>query len=394
MRSRWCGLPMLCAFSVVFHLLVSPVHALDYPPIPDCSARADPDTIEVEGCVDWGAPEIVTLGLSPSAEVFAQVSVGICSADCCEEGCAFGDECDAYLGGAFDVRIRDQVGNELNKWITSAHDSPSANTLWDRRSPGACGNPEDVWIHLIPTASHKGWYHVLAEIIPRPGWNEAGTSHFDAPRLEGVSEWCGSLNGITAGNACTERAIWSVDLAAGDSLLVSSWFQGGGLGVAFNLQLRDSSDTNVHTFLIGSAGTGGSEYQRLYVHSGATATYYVTLRRSVWDLWQYSIAFDVRATATFAPDPVRSAVPFTLAVRPNPGRADRAVEFSVPEAGRARLRVVDVAGRDVDVLLEGSVAAGTRTLSWTPPTDLAGGIYFLELETSAGTRREKIVHLR
>ena len=68
---------------------------------------------------------------------------------------------------------------------------------------------------------------------------------------------------------------------------------------------------------------------------------------------------------------------------PNPARGAVRLRFEAPEAGPVRLTVVDVRGREVAVLADGSAAAGLHRVRW----DAAGrapGIYAARLTTSAG----------
>jgi hypothetical protein len=83
---------------------------------------------------------------------------------------------------------------------------------------------------------------------------------------------------------------------------------------------------------------------------------------------------------------------------PNPFNPETAFRFALPEAGRARLDVYDLAGRHVRTLVAGLVAAGWRTATWDGRSDagerVASGVYFCRLE--AGTRElsRKVVVLK
>jgi flagellar hook assembly protein FlgD len=74
------------------------------------------------------------------------------------------------------------------------------------------------------------------------------------------------------------------------------------------------------------------------------------------------------------------------------------VHFTMPLAGRARLRVVDAAGRTVAVLHDGRAEAGTTRISWDGRKAdgqwLPAGLYFLHLETHGGAMTQRLVLTR
>ena len=67
-----------------------------------------------------------------------------------------------------------------------------------------------------------------------------------------------------------------------------------------------------------------------------------------------------------------------LTVAPNPSRGSARVSFVLPEPGIARVRVVDVLGREVAVLADGERAAGRHTVAL--PARLAAGVYVVTVE--------------
>jgi len=102
-------------------------------------------------------------------------------------------------------------------------------------------------------------------------------------------------------------------------------------------------------------------------------------------------------TGTAAP---ASPLPATVlaAPQPNPFNPATQIRFTLAEAGRARLSVCDLAGRRCRELLDADLAAGEQKLRWDGRDDagavLASGVYFLELETAAGSFSQKAVLLR
>jgi hypothetical protein len=84
--------------------------------------------------------------------------------------------------------------------------------------------------------------------------------------------------------------------------------------------------------------------------------------------------------------------------RPNPFRAGTELRFAVATNGRASLRIFDVGGRLVRVLLDRPVSAGEHRISWDGKDERGApappGVYFARLEAPGLTRTVKGVHLR
>jgi hypothetical protein len=80
--------------------------------------------------------------------------------------------------------------------------------------------------------------------------------------------------------------------------------------------------------------------------------------------------------------------------QPNPFRARAVVPFDVPEAGgRVRLAVYDVLGREVAVLVDAEVEAGTHEAA-LEGARLASGVYVVVLEGAGGRLNRKLTLLR
>jgi hypothetical protein len=65
---------------------------------------------------------------------------------------------------------------------------------------------------------------------------------------------------------------------------------------------------------------------------------------------------------------------------PNPFNPRTTIQFALPNAGRTRVTVFDVAGHHVKTLLDEDLAAQTHQVVWTGDDDsgrgVAAGIYF------------------
>lgn len=99
----------------------------------------------------------------------------------------------------------------------------------------------------------------------------------------------------------------------------------------------------------------------------------------------------------FAPVAATAEIEYARAaftrIAPNPSSGPVEVEFVLPRAGEASLRVLDLQGRVVATLAEGSRAAGRHRLSWSGAGGrgpLASGVYFVELRSEGGVRTRRI----
>jgi len=84
--------------------------------------------------------------------------------------------------------------------------------------------------------------------------------------------------------------------------------------------------------------------------------------------------------------------------RPNPADGELSIGFTLPRAGVARLRVLDVAGRLVATLVNGSLPAGPHTARWDGTTvagaAAAPGVYLYELRSGGERITRRLVLTR
>lgn len=91
------------------------------------------------------------------------------------------------------------------------------------------------------------------------------------------------------------------------------------------------------------------------------------------------------------PEIVRESA--SLAAFPNPITADTRLRVSLPEAQHVRIALFDARGREVALLAEENVPAGTSVLG-LPSVQLGSGIYFIKMETPTGVVTTAVAHLR
>ncbi len=105
----------------------------------------------------------------------------------------------------------------------------------------------------------------------------------------------------------------------------------------------------------------------------------------------------LKPLATPEPEP-KPGVPLALAAGPNPFVRETTVQWSVPRAGPARLRVLDVTGRVVRTLADGETEAGVQRADWDGRDDagapVGAGVYFVTLEHGGSLRAQKVVRTR
>lgn len=100
-----------------------------------------------------------------------------------------------------------------------------------------------------------------------------------------------------------------------------------------------------------------------------------------------AVEIEVRAVAAEDP-PADGLREVTLASpAPNPSRGPVVIRWGLPAAGRARLKVVDLLGREIATLVSDDAAeAGWRQTGWSP--NLAAGVYVVRLDVETGGRTE------
>ena len=84
---------------------------------------------------------------------------------------------------------------------------------------------------------------------------------------------------------------------------------------------------------------------------------------------------------------------FTLSTFPNPFNATTTIAYDLPRAGHISLRVFDVLGREVAVVSDGFVEAGSHRAMFEGSA-MASGIYFVRLNAGEFSRTKKMMLLK
>jgi hypothetical protein len=92
------------------------------------------------------------------------------------------------------------------------------------------------------------------------------------------------------------------------------------------------------------------------------------------------------------------SAPTVFPAKPNPFVSETEIAYALPSPGRASLRVYDVRGRLVRVLVDGPMPAGVQRARWdgrdASGRTAASGIYFVKLGAGGLERSERILKLR
>ncbi|MCP3999226.1 MAG: T9SS type A sorting domain-containing protein, partial [bacterium] len=83
---------------------------------------------------------------------------------------------------------------------------------------------------------------------------------------------------------------------------------------------------------------------------------------------------------------------------PNPFNPVTMIRFDLPRAGQVRLDIIDVSGRHVATLIDGSLEAGRHEQTWRGVDDrgrsLSSGLYFYRLSAEGFSETRKMLLLQ
>jgi len=80
-------------------------------------------------------------------------------------------------------------------------------------------------------------------------------------------------------------------------------------------------------------------------------------------------------------------------IYPNPFNPSAMIAFDLPALSHTRIDVYDVNGRHIDQLLSQMMKPGTHHYTWEP-TDMASGIYLIQLTTESDQFTQKITYIK
>ena len=89
-------------------------------------------------------------------------------------------------------------------------------------------------------------------------------------------------------------------------------------------------------------------------------------------------------------------IPLVFALHPNypnPFNPTTNIQFTIPEQADVKLRIYNVLGRQVDVLVNETLPVGHHKILWNPK-NLSSGVYFYKLEAGSFIKTRKMILLK
>jgi hypothetical protein len=104
-------------------------------------------------------------------------------------------------------------------------------------------------------------------------------------------------------------------------------------------------------------------------------------------------AFVTSPTGVRELSPAAPSRPGLALAAPSHFVGNASISYVLPREDNVELAVIDVAGRQVQMLVHGRQKPGTYRLVWNPRAQLGPGVYFLRLKTGSGARTRKTLRV-
>ncbi len=199
--------------------------------------------------------------------------------------------------------------------------------------------------------------------------------------FDGIALGVGSLAGYVYVN-CNNGDLWEFGLAGGPHAGVDHVLASGGTRgdfIAVDPNVRGGNSSGYPTLLL----TQTDRLVRLAIPGGG---------------WFGPPTSSTAAIGMTLDAPPPASSPTRLApVAPNPARGRAEIAFTLAADTAVRLSVFDLAGREVAVLADGPLGAGTHQVEWRGLTTrgaAADGVYFVRLRAAGATATRRIAWIR
>ena len=180
------------------------------------------------------------------------------------------------------------------------------------------------------------------------------------------------------------------EIESGPGRVDLSWEAEVSEGIEFKLEAEEGSSSWILDFSESSAGSYMASDRSEELLNGGSILYRLFARETD-EAWQ--VLEEERVEVDPAVVKTELLPPY-----PNPFNPSIILPFTLRSEGPARLSIVDVAGRRIKLLFEGSMDAGFHEWGWNGRDHMgrkaSSGIYFAELETQNGSHTRKLVLIR
>ncbi len=326
------------------------------------------------------------------------------------EPCSFIRPDSLFLGNVTEYTLMRQDRDKLFLAVVPVNDAinPYANGAWFQNNlTGA-----DVTSSVTAAADGKELKpNQLVFISGSPthskeGWEKA---------VDGVTEgWGGTATALSPEYGNAQKSPWAI-----------YGFADGGL-YKFNylvLQTDNGSDDDSESgrqaarfkVLVSTASTEEADFKEVYtsrIKSGDETWYalgtnvkarYVklVLLEPVYSLYRQVVEFQVQTKSRLGAVPANEAeevaeIPQTFKLEnnyPNPFNGTTKFRYQLPAQARVSLRIYDVLGREVAILVDQEQAPGIYETAWRPQ-EMASGIYFYRLVAGSYTKIQRMLYLK
>jgi len=174
--------------------------------------------------------------------------------------------------------------------------------------------------------------------------------------------------------------------------LESSAPPASGRGIDLSWHAGNDNGRDLSTAQVWTKGDGGAMWTQIGAASNASTTR--TMSASTTAFGWFTIGTDAANTAVELEN--ASDVPVSIMLRqnyPNPFNPTTVIGFQLPDAGEVDLRVYDVLGREIAILVHRMYSAGTHSVVFEA-SNLPSGIYLYRLKTGSTSLTRTMTLLR
>jgi len=271
----------------------------------------------------------------------------------------------------------------------------NAGSNWFLKSPGLTENLYGVYISDTLHINAVGSYGMILgsedggdSWMVQPGWTERN--------LYGVS-FVNVDTGIVVGNNGVIRMTYTAGIPVElnyftalvkDGTVELEWETASELNNhLFEIQRRDLETEYITIGYVEGSGTSTEIKKYKFIDRNAEKgeTFYRLKQIDFTGTFEYSDELKVNATGPL--------INYLLQNYPNPFNPSTKISYTIKEKGIVSLKVFDMLGNQVAILVSGEYEAGNYTLAYEPSA-LASGIYFYTLKAGDFVSTRKMILLK